>query len=194
MLLPESKNVTILTIELSPWNSNNFAIPYPTYFHPSSDREAFGWQNKMRRLERRYLFSFAGAPRPNIGDSIRTEIMGQFQKARRKCKLLQCRDSGNKCLKPEESVKGNNLSIEAQLERIPKAKVVAMREEVVKLIPKVIYADPRSRLEMLDRNCFKFIIHKAPTRHRATAEATINITTEAQTSPSAHRKRKRPRS
>ncbi|KAH7837818.1 hypothetical protein Vadar_018401 [Vaccinium darrowii] len=214
MLLPESKNVTILTIESSPWNSNDFAIPYPTYFHPSNDREAFGWQNRMRRLKRRYLFSFAGAPRPNIGDSIRGEIMGQCQKSRRKCKLLECRDSGNKCLKPgnlmrlfqssvfclqppgdsftrrstfdsivagcipvffhpasayvqylwhlpknyekysvlisEESVKGNNLSIEAQLEKIPKAKVAAMREEVVKLIPKVIYADPRSKLETLE--------------------------------------------
>ncbi|CAK9147738.1 unnamed protein product [Ilex paraguariensis] len=40
MLFPEDKNMTILTIESSPWNSNDFAIPYPTYFHPSSDNEA----------------------------------------------------------------------------------------------------------------------------------------------------------
>lgn len=214
MLLPEAKNMTILTIESSPWNSNDFAIPYPTYFHPSNDREVFQWQNRMRKLKRRYLFSFAGAPRPNIGDSIRSEIMSQCQKSRRKCKLLECRNAGNKCLKPdylmklfqssvfclqppgdsftrrstfdsivagcipvffhpasayvqylwhlpknyekysvlipEEGVKGNKLSIEAQLEKIPKAKVAAMKEEVVKLIPKVSYADPRSRLETLE--------------------------------------------
>jgi len=34
MFLPESKNMTLLSIESSSWN-NDFAIPYPTYFHPS---------------------------------------------------------------------------------------------------------------------------------------------------------------
>jgi hypothetical protein len=34
MFLPESKNMTLLSIESSLWN-NDFAIPYPTYFHPT---------------------------------------------------------------------------------------------------------------------------------------------------------------
>ncbi|KAL6954680.1 hypothetical protein U1Q18_042467 [Sarracenia purpurea var. burkii] len=214
MILPESKNVTMLTIESSPWNANDFAIPYPTYFHPSADEEVFRWQNRMRRLKRRYLYSFAGAPRPNIEDSIRNELMTQCLNSRRKCKLLECRTAGNKCHKPaylmrtfessvfclqppgdsftrrstfdaivagcipvffhpasayvqylwhfpknydkysvlipEDDVKKDTVSIERELEKIPKAKVSAMREEVIKLIPKVIYADPRSRLETIE--------------------------------------------
>ncbi|KAH1130770.1 hypothetical protein J1N35_002148 [Gossypium stocksii] len=61
---PESKNMTMLVIESSPWN-NDFAIPYPTYFHPSRDDAVFQWQNRMRELKRRFLFSFAGARRPS---------------------------------------------------------------------------------------------------------------------------------
>ncbi|KAL0369818.1 UNVERIFIED_CONTAM: Xyloglucan galactosyltransferase KATAMARI1 [Sesamum angustifolium] len=71
MLLPGSQNVTMVTIESSPWDQNDFAIPYPTYFHPSSDEQVFAWQNKMRKQKRKTLFSFAGAPRPNMEDSIR---------------------------------------------------------------------------------------------------------------------------
>ena len=38
----------------------------------------------------------------------------------------------------ENDVRANKVSIEAELEKIPKAKVMAMREEAIKLIPKVI--------------------------------------------------------
>ncbi|XP_052188496.1 LOW QUALITY PROTEIN: probable xyloglucan galactosyltransferase GT11 [Diospyros lotus] len=216
MLLPESKNITMLTIESSPWNGNDFAIPYPTYFHPSSDGEVLQWQNRMRRLRRRFLFSFAGAPRPDMEDSIRSEIMAQCQASRRRCKLLECRSAGNKCMKPaylmrlflssvfclqpsgdsftrrstfdsivagcipvffhpasaytqymwhlprnfrkysvlipENEVKAGKVSIERELRKMPAAKVAAMREEVIKLIPKVVYADPSfsSRLERVE--------------------------------------------
>lgn len=34
MFLPESKNMTLLSIESCLWN-NDFSIPYPTHFHPS---------------------------------------------------------------------------------------------------------------------------------------------------------------
>ncbi|PPS06908.1 hypothetical protein GOBAR_AA13738 [Gossypium barbadense] len=57
---PESKNMTMLIIESSPWNNNDFTIPYPTYFHPSRDDDVFQWQNRMKELKRRFLFSFAG--------------------------------------------------------------------------------------------------------------------------------------
>ncbi|KAH0687239.1 hypothetical protein KY289_017951 [Solanum tuberosum] len=211
MLLPEAKNMTILTIESSPWNRNDFAIPYPTYFHPSSDSDVVQWQNRMRRLKRKVLFSFAGAPRPQLEDSIRSEIMEQCSATRRKCKLLECKDLHNKCNKPvhvmrlfqssifclqpsgdsftrrstfdsilagcipvfftpgsayvqyiwhlpkdytkysvlipEDDVRKKKVSIENVLSKIPKSQVAAMREEVIKLIPNVVYADPRSRLE-----------------------------------------------
>lgn len=214
MRLPESENMTMLTIESSPWHKNDFAIPYPTYFHPSLDHDVSLWQNKIRRQKRRTLFSFAGAPRPNMVDSIRDELMAQCEESskRRKCRLLECTNEKNKCNKPvylmklfqssifclqpsgdsftrrstfdsilagcipvfftpasayvqylwhlpskefskysvlisEDDVKNKNVSIEDVLSRIPKSKVTAMREEVIKLIPNVIYADPRSKLQ-----------------------------------------------
>ncbi|KAG2277707.1 hypothetical protein Bca52824_060262 [Brassica carinata] len=47
---------------VQPWNANDFGIPYPTYFHPAKDSEVFEWQERMRNLDRKWLFSFAGAP------------------------------------------------------------------------------------------------------------------------------------
>ncbi|KDP42257.1 hypothetical protein JCGZ_02987 [Jatropha curcas] len=214
MLLPESRNMTILTIESSPWSKNDFAIPYPTYFHPSSDGQIFQWQNRMRRMKRRILFSFVGAPRPNLINSIRNNIIQQCQAARKKCKMLDCASGSNKCYKPTYVMKifqtsifclqpagdsytrrstfdsilagcipvffhpgsayvqylwhlpkdytkysvfipGNDVrngkaNIERILSRISKAKILAMREQVLKLIPGVVYADPRSSLKILE--------------------------------------------
>lgn len=210
MLLPESRNMTMLIIESSPWDNIDFAIPYPTYFHPSNDNEVFQWQHRMRRQKRRFFFSFAGAPRPNLQDSIRNEIIDQCRASRKKCRLLECNGRINRCYKPvyvmkmfqssvfclqpagdsftrrstfdsilagcipvffhpgsayvqylwhlpkdytkysvlipANDVKNGKVSIEKILSRIPKEKVRAMRETVIRLIPKVIYADPRSRL------------------------------------------------
>ncbi|XVF37855.1 hypothetical protein REPUB_Repub20aG0047000 [Reevesia pubescens] len=211
MSLPESMNMTMLSIELSSW-SNDFAIPYPTYFHPSSDSEVISWQKRvMRSRKRRYLFSFAGAPRPSMNDSIRGEIVNQCLASKKTCKFLDCKSGGNKCDTPVEVIKvfrdtifclqppGDSYSrrstfdsilagcipvffhpcsayaqyiwhfpknytkysvyipandikharvkINEALSRFSKEQVLAMRKEVVKLIPKVIYEDPRSRLE-----------------------------------------------
>ncbi|XP_042476866.1 xyloglucan galactosyltransferase KATAMARI1 homolog [Macadamia integrifolia] len=214
MRLDEAKNMTLLVIESSPWNSNDFAIPYPTYFHPSRDIEVFQWQNRMRRAKRRYLFSFAGAPRPNLSGSIRGQIMEQCRASRRKCKLLECYEKSNKCDNPsnvmklfqssvfclqppgdsytrrsafdsilagcipvffhpgsayvqyiwhlpknytsysvlisEVEVREGKVNIEKKLLKISKEKMRAMREQAIRLIPRVIYADPRYRLETLD--------------------------------------------
>ncbi|GMH05599.1 hypothetical protein Nepgr_007439 [Nepenthes gracilis] len=214
LYLPESRNMTALVIESSPWNNNDFGIPYPTYFHPSSDDQILQWQNRMRRQQRRYLFSFAGAPRPDRPDSIRNQIINQCQMAGGKCMLIQCNNSGNKCHKPAElmkmfqssifclqppgdsytrrsafdailagcipvffhpgsayiqylwhlprdytkysvfismyDVRDGKVSIERELQRIPEQRIWAMREEVIKLIPSIIYADPRCRLETVD--------------------------------------------
>ncbi|XP_021894476.1 probable xyloglucan galactosyltransferase GT11 [Carica papaya] len=214
MILPEPRNMTMLLIESSPWNYHGFGIPYPTYFHPSKDNDVFQWQARMRRQKRRYLFSFVGAPRPNLSDSIRQEIIDQCRASRRKCRLLECVSGSQKCYKadqimkffqastfclqppgdsytrrstfdsilagcipvffhpgsayaqyiwhlpkdyskysvfiPANIVKEGKASIEKVLHQIPKGKIVAMREEVIRLIPKVIYADPRSRMETIE--------------------------------------------
>ncbi|XP_077239000.1 xyloglucan galactosyltransferase KATAMARI1 homolog isoform X2 [Tasmannia lanceolata] len=213
LFLPEAKNMTMLVIESSPWSSNDFGIPYPTYFHPSKDSEVFQWQKRMRGLKRNYLFSFAGAPRPNMAGSIRGQIIDQCRASKRG-KLLECDQGESKCHSPssimkmfqssvfclqpqgdsytrrsafdsmlagcipvffhpgsayvqytwhlpknytsysvfipEDEIREGKVSIEKRLVEIPPNKVKAMREEVIRLIPKLIYADPRSRLETLE--------------------------------------------
>ncbi|KAK9154313.1 hypothetical protein Sjap_001793 [Stephania japonica] len=214
MELSEAKNMTMLVIESSPWHGNDVAIPYPTYFHPSTDNQVFEWQNRMRRLRKRYLFSFAGAPRPKLTGSIRNHIIKQCQASKKRCKLLECNRGGDKChhpsnvmkmfqsstfclqppgdsytrrstfdsilagcipvffhpgsayvqylwhlprdfskysvLIPEDEVRKGKTDIESRLRSISAMQVKAMREEVIRLIPRVIYADPRSRLETIE--------------------------------------------
>lgn len=221
LYLPETNNITVLAIESSPWIYKDFAIPYPTYFHPSSDEEVFQWQDKVRRQERPYLFSFVGAPRPTIQDSLRAEIINQCLNASEKCKWVDC-GSGDKCngpihvmevfqmsnfcLQPRGDtytrrstfdsilagcipvffdtrtaydqyiwhlpknyskysvfisknaiMNGTEDQIEKILSGISRDEVLAMREEVISLIPKVIYANPSSRLETLE-DAFDFAI------------------------------------
>ncbi|KAK9755243.1 hypothetical protein RND81_01G012200 [Saponaria officinalis] len=210
-LLPEVQNMTSLSIESSPWSKTDFAIPYPTYFHPSTDKQIDDWQKQMRKQIRPFFYSFAGAPRPNQKDSIRNEIINQCIESRCNCcKLMNCdapsencREATNVinlfrksvfCLQPPgdsytrrsafdsilagcipvffhpgsayvqylwhlpknytkysvfipiEEVKKGNFSIEKKLLSIPKEEIRVIREEVIKLIPRVVYAHPNSRL------------------------------------------------
>jgi septum formation topological specificity factor MinE len=48
---------------------------------------------------------------------------------------------------PENDIRKKNITIEERLSQIPSEKVIAMREEVINLIPRLVYADPRSKLE-----------------------------------------------
>lgn len=212
LFLPAAKNMSMLVVESSPWNSNDFGIPYPTYFHPAKDAEVFLWQDRMRSLERPWLFSFAGAPRPGDPMSIRGQLIDQCRSSSL-CKLLECDLGESKCHSPstimkmfqssmfclqpqgdsytrrsafdsmlagcvpvffhpgsayvqytwhlpknyttysvfipEDDVRSGNASIEERLKSIHPDVVKQMREEVINLIPKVIYADPRSKLETL---------------------------------------------
>ncbi|OMO88875.1 Exostosin-like protein [Corchorus capsularis] len=209
--LPESENMTMLTIESGSWE-NDVAVPYPTYFHPSTDNEVFQWQELMRRQNRPYLFSFAGAPRFRQKWSIRSEIISHCQASKKLCNLLDC--DSQKCDDPNNLMKlfqssvfclqppGDSLtrrstfdsilagcipvffhpgsaysqyvwhlpqnytkysvfispkdlrlgetSISQTLLGVSKDEELAMREEVIRLIPSVIYADPRSRLETVE--------------------------------------------
>ncbi|KAL2898974.1 Xyloglucan galactosyltransferase MUR3, partial [Bienertia sinuspersici] len=213
--LPEAKNITSLVIESSPWSNNDFAIPYPTYFHPKNDHEIYSWQERLRRKQRPYLFSFAGAPRPQLQDSIRNEIINQCLTSKGKyCKFVKCDPNIKNCDEPKnvmklfqssvfclqppgdsytrrsafdailggcipvffhpassyvqyvwhfpknytsysvfipmEDVMKGEFAIEKRLLEITKEEIVAMREEVISLIPKVIYANPNSRLERFE--------------------------------------------
>ncbi|KAG6434566.1 hypothetical protein SASPL_106204 [Salvia splendens] len=192
-----------------PWNANDFGIPYPTYFHPAKDADVIIWQDRMRKLERKYLFCFAGAPRPGNAKSIRGQIIDQCKNSA-VCKLLECGFGESKChspssimqmfqsslfcmqpqgdsytrrsafdsmlagcipvfshpgsayiqytwhlpknysiysvFLPEDDIR-KNVSIEQRLSQIPAERVKEMREAVINLIPQLIYADPRSKLE-----------------------------------------------
>lgn len=212
LFLPAAKNMSMLVVESSPWNANDFGIPYPAYFHPAKDADVFTWQDRMRRLERKWLFSFAGAPRPGNPKSIRGQLIEQC-KMSQVCKLLECDFGESKCHSPssimqmfqsslfclqpqgdsytrrsafdsmlagcipvffhpgsaytqytwhlpknytkysvfipEDDIRKRNVSIEERLRQIPPEQVKIMREEVISLIPRLVYADPRSKLETL---------------------------------------------
>ncbi|XP_059297500.1 xyloglucan galactosyltransferase MUR3 [Lycium ferocissimum] len=213
LLLPAARNMSMLVVESSPWSANDFGIPYPTYFHPAKDDEVFIWQDRMRKLERKWLFCFAGGPRPGNPKSIRGQIIDQCKDSK-VCELLKCGQSGESkchspssimkmfqstlfCLQPqgdsytrrsafdamlagcipvffhpasaytqytwhlpknyssfsvfisENDVRKKNISIEERLSQIPPEKVKEMREAVISMIPRLIYADPRSKLETL---------------------------------------------
>ncbi|KAK8289174.1 hypothetical protein V6Z12_D07G174600 [Gossypium hirsutum] len=212
LFLPAARNMSMLVVESSPWNANDFGIPYPTYFHPAKDEEVFIWQDRMRKLERKWLFSFAGAPRPGNPKSIRGQIIDQCRNSK-VCKLLECDFGESKCHSPssimqmfqsslfclqpqgdsytrrsafdsmlagcipvffhpgsaytqyiwhlpksfttysvfipEDDIRKRNISIEERLSQISPEQVKIMRETVINLIPRLIYADPRSKLETL---------------------------------------------
>ncbi|XP_048504407.1 xyloglucan galactosyltransferase KATAMARI1 homolog [Beta vulgaris subsp. vulgaris] len=211
--LPESRNMTVLSIESNPYD-NEFGVPYPTYFHPSSDTEVLEWQGKVRRSPKRsFLFVFAGAPRPWQSNSIRGELISQCKNAtNNSCTLVHCSQNDDLCSTPthiiemfmksefclqppgdsytrrstfdsilagcipvffhpksaytqylwhlpgiytsysvyipEEGIKNGTISIEKVLSEISEKDVSAMREEVIKLIPRIIYA--RKSLETFE--------------------------------------------
>ncbi|XP_068658584.1 xyloglucan galactosyltransferase MUR3-like isoform X1 [Aristolochia californica] len=213
LFLPAARNMSMLVVESSPWNANDFGIPYPTYFHPAKDSEVLIWQDRMRKLKRQWLFSFAGAPRPDNPKSIRGQIIDQCKKSK-VCKLLECDFGESKCHSPssimqmfqsslfclqpqgdsytrrsafdsmlagcipvffhpgsaytqytwhlprnystysvfipEDDIRKRNVSIEDRLKQVSPEQVNIMREEVIGLIPRLIYADPRSKLDTLE--------------------------------------------
>ncbi|KAG4995624.1 hypothetical protein JHK84_032593 [Glycine max] len=210
--IPESMNMSMLAVEASSWN-NDYAIPYPTSFHPSEDTHVYRWQRKIRHQKRPYLFTFTGAPRPELEGSIRGKIIDQCR-ASSVCKFVDCSygvercddpinvikvfESSVFCLQPPgdsytrrsifdsilagcipvffhpgtaysqykwhlpknrtkysvyipvKDVKQWNVNVEQVLLGIPEGEVFAMREEVIKLLPNIIYADPRSKLDCFE--------------------------------------------
>ncbi|XP_014521702.1 probable xyloglucan galactosyltransferase GT14 [Vigna radiata var. radiata] len=210
--LPESMNMSMLAVEASSWN-NDYAIPYPTSFHPSDDTQVLQWQKKIRHQKRPYLFTFTGAPRPELEGSIRGKIIDQCR-ASSVCKFVDCSYGVERCddpvnvikvfrssvfcLQPQgdsytrrsifdsmlagcipvffhpgtaysqykwhlprnrtgysvyipvKDVKQWNTSVEEVLLGISESEVLAMREEVIKVIPNIIYADPRSKLDFFE--------------------------------------------
>ncbi|CAM0870712.1 unnamed protein product [Alopecurus aequalis] len=98
--LPAVRNMTVLFVEKSPWTDFDFAIPYPTYFHPAKDADVFQWQDGMRRMKRDWLFAFAGGERPGDPNSIRHHLIRECAANGSSCNLVQCRKDEKRCLVP----------------------------------------------------------------------------------------------
>ncbi|KAL6839346.1 hypothetical protein ACP4OV_030843 [Aristida adscensionis] len=231
---PAMMNTTVLTAEASPYLGNDFAVPYPSHFHPASDADVAGWQDRVRRFERRWLWAFAGAPRPGNPRTVRAQIIEQCGRSSA-CSLLGRIPSGNNsagpimrllesaefCVQPrgdsftrkstfdsilagcipvffhpasayvqytwhlprdyrsysvfipQADVAERNASIEAALRKIPRETVARMREEVIRLIPSVMYKDPAARLAKYN-DAFdvsvEAVLHRVAKRRRAAAE------------------------
>ncbi|KAJ7570262.1 hypothetical protein O6H91_01G112000 [Diphasiastrum complanatum] len=82
-------NVTSLVLEKRIWRSNEQAVPYPTSFHPSSSLHLQEWIDKVESSERKFLFAFTGAPRPQMKSSIRGILFSQCD-ASSACTIINC--------------------------------------------------------------------------------------------------------
>ncbi|KAJ3680783.1 hypothetical protein LUZ60_015272 [Juncus effusus] len=96
LALPETKNITFLLIEATIWDNNQIAIPYPTYFHPSEKSQVVLWQEKLRSIKRPFLFSLAGARRPNRIPSTRDLVIDQCAHASL-CEFFECGTGDRDC-------------------------------------------------------------------------------------------------
>ncbi|RCV22606.1 hypothetical protein SETIT_4G233700v2 [Setaria italica] len=249
MLKPESRNMTVLTYETVIWEQpqRDFAVPYPSYFHPSSAGEVAEWQARVRAAPRPWLFSFAGARRPNGTLAIRDRIFDACDAAvpRRTCGMLDCGHSdlcrsprrlmslfaaSRFCLQPlgdsfmrrssvdavmtgcipvffheastfekqyywhervpdgdhggrsgngrsryfvlidQDDVLHGKVDIEEALSRYTDDEVAAMREEVIKMIPRFLYKDPRVRFAGDMRDAFDITIDEVIARIRKIKE------------------------
>ncbi|KNA10053.1 hypothetical protein SOVF_148020 [Spinacia oleracea] len=93
--LDELQNPMKLLIERQPWHLNDVGVPHPTNFHPSSDQDIISWQEKIMQVDRKYLISFAGAPR-KAPASIRLVLIEQCTSAPEVCNFLDC--GGQNCV------------------------------------------------------------------------------------------------
>ncbi|XP_047094589.1 xyloglucan galactosyltransferase KATAMARI1 homolog, partial [Lolium rigidum] len=74
---------------------------------------------------------------------------------------------------PQIDVAKRNVSIEEELRKIPPTKVAQMREEVIRLIPRVMYREPMAK-GLVFKDAFDVavaaVIDRVAKRRRATAE------------------------
>lgn len=95
---PELANVTKLLIERKTWTHDEIAIPYPTSFHPSSDRDLKLWQDNLRKgPKREWLCSFIGSTSRGTewSRALRAELAMQCDRAENgTCREVKCNEYG----------------------------------------------------------------------------------------------------
>ncbi|RLM73920.1 hypothetical protein C2845_PM15G04730 [Panicum miliaceum] len=78
------------------WRRVNFAVLYPTYFHPETAADVAAWQEKG-------VFAFTGAPHPWQRDTVRQEIFqqcGASSRCRLFCAVMHVFESSDFYLQP----------------------------------------------------------------------------------------------
>uniref|UniRef100_A0A0V0HPU0 Putative ovule protein n=1 Tax=Solanum chacoense TaxID=4108 RepID=A0A0V0HPU0_SOLCH len=84
------QNVTRFTIEKAPWDANDISVPYPTGFHPHSEKELREWQNFALSYNRTSLFTFIGAARGDIDSDFRSRLMSYCRNESDSCQVVDC--------------------------------------------------------------------------------------------------------
>ncbi|KAK3139581.1 hypothetical protein QOZ80_5AG0385540 [Eleusine coracana subsp. coracana] len=238
----EARNMTALTYESNVWQRRDFAVPYPSYFHPSSAQEVAAWQARARVACRPHLMAFAGARRAKGQLAIRDKVFDLCERAKERgtCGVVDCSHglegsitcrtaerllnlfaSARFCLQPRgdsfmrrstidtvmagcipvffhrastlklqyrwhepnpvvsgagerryyvlfdpNDVVSGKVDVEEVLGRYTDEQVAAMREEVIKMIPRFLYKDPRVRFEGNMMDAFDIAIERVLERMR----------------------------
>lgn len=92
--MPLMKQVLRLGVERDPWDHREISVPYPTGFHPRSNRELDQWLEFVRNRNRTSRFTFVGGKRKVKGD-FRTLLLSQCQSESESCRVVDC--SGTRC-------------------------------------------------------------------------------------------------
>ncbi|KAK1320834.1 Xyloglucan galactosyltransferase KATAMARI1 [Acorus calamus] len=156
--LPAVKNMTRLLIERDTADDDEFGVPYPTYFHPSRDEEVFEWQGKLRVMgghnctrSRPPGDSFT---RRSVFDSMLAGCIPVFFYTETAYAQYNWHLPGNhtsySVFIPEAEVIEGKVDLEERLSGIGMEAVEAMREELIRMVPRLVYADPRGRLEAME--------------------------------------------
>jgi xyloglucan galactosyltransferase MUR3 len=238
---PASRNMTALTYESNVWQRRDFAVPYPSYFHPSSAGEVAAWQARARAARRPSPMALAGARRARGQLAIRDKVFDACEAAARgRCGMVDCSHglegsitcrtaekllnlfaSARFCLQPRgdsfmrrssidtvmagcvpvffhrastlrlqylwhepepgvedgdrsryyvllnpDDVVNGKVDVEEVLSRYTDEQVAAMREEVIKMIPRFLYQDTRVRFEGNMTDAFDIAMDRVMERMR----------------------------
>lgn len=218
--LDEMQSVTFMVLERRPWGTQEQAIPYPVGFHPSTAASLDLWIERVRNSVRTALFSFSGALRPKLSDSIRGILSNQCLNASTECSRLDCakiscshnpepiyesllqadfclqprgdtatrrstidsiisgcipvlfhEDSAEKqymwhfpqdynafsVFIPEGCVMNGTCNVRDILKKIKPAEVLRMRENIISMIPSMVYRHP-SAVDFSHRDAFDLTI------------------------------------